>query len=458
VTLYRAAGGRPGIALAEWNTGVLPDIVMTDGDQRLADRLRARPRDARLDVQTGEGGVTVRTSGAVGLVRFATFEVRVDPKLPGDHIQLFRMLEFAHGLDGLVQLAGAPNMRAANSNLLDFVVELLSSATDRILAAGPRADYVEREDDLAAVRGRLLSDRQHLERFGLYDRVICRYDEHEHDIADNQLLAAALAKGARVATLPRVRRRARGLAAVLEDICDPRALDPALGPDAFVYSRHNEHYRAAHALSWLVIGERGPDDTLSTGPTQLGSFLIDMNTLFERFLERALRLALMSAGVGMRAQRSDSIFWRADRHVPYATVRPDLLLQRDDRPQARLPVDAKYKRYDTQQVDVGDLTQVFLYAYAYRDPDAGAAPAAMLVHPSEIPGDPRSTRLEVRSVAERRVDAQLTVVGVHIPTMLDAADAGGGPSLDALRDVARRLLSDADAAAVAGGARDPLAA
>jgi 5-methylcytosine-specific restriction enzyme subunit McrC len=443
VTLYRTLDGLPGIALPEWGSGVVPAVSMTDRDERLADRLRARPRDASLDVRRGEGGITVAATGAVGLVRFATFEVRIDPKLPGDHVQLFRMLEFAHGLDGLAQLAGAPNMRVADANLLDFVVELLSSAAERILAAGPRADYVEREGDLPAIRGRLLSDRQHLERFGLYDRVICRYDEHEHDIADNQLLAIALAQGARIATLPRVRRRARGLAAVLEDLCDPRQLELALGPDAFVYSRHNEHYRAAHALSWIVIGGRGPDDALATGPSRLGSFLIDMNTLFERFLERALQRALMSAGVAIRAQRSDTIFWRPDTHARYATVRPDLLLEREDRPHARLPVDAKYKRYDTRPVDVGDLTQVFLYAYAYRDPEAVTAPVAMLAHPSETPGEPRATPLQVRSVAERSVDAQLAVIGVHIPTILDDADAGGGESLAALRDLALGLLPTA---------------
>ncbi len=73
----------------------------------------------------------------------------------------------------------------------------------------------------------------------------------------------------------------------------------------------------------------------------------------------------------VEAQRSDSIFWRPDLRVRYARVRPDLLVQqRRDRPHARLPLDAKYKRYDNAKVDVGDLTQAFLYAYAYRDPEA----------------------------------------------------------------------------------------
>lgn len=409
---------------------------MTERDLRLAARLRGLPRDAQLDVQPVEGGVAVRTTGAVGLVRFAHFEVRVDPKLPGDHVQLFRMVEFAAGLEGLVQLAGSPRMHAAEANLLDFVVELLSSATDRILAAGLRADYVERERDLPALRGRLLADRQHLERFGLYDRIVCRYDEHEHDIADNQLLALGLARGARIATLPRVRRRARALAALLEDLCDPLALDTALGPEVFAYSRHNEYYRTAHALSWMVLQQEGPDEALATGQARLRSFLIDMNALFERFLEQVLQLALSREDVEVTVQQSDSIFWRPDVRTRYARVRPDLLVERRERPQARLPLDAKYKRYDNQKVDVDDLTQVFLYAYAYRDPEAaGTPPRSILIHPSESAGEPRETPLEVRSVVERSIDAELTVVGVHIPTILDEVEARGGQNLDALSEL-----------------------
>jgi 5-methylcytosine-specific restriction enzyme subunit McrC len=438
---YITADGLPGIALPEWRSGILPGASMTERDLRLAARLRALPRDACLEAQPVEGGVEVSTTGAVGLVRFTNFEIRVDPKFAGDHLQLFRMVEFASGLEGFVQLAGSPRMRAADMNLLDFIVELLSSATERILAAGPRADYVEREDDLRALRGRHLSERQELERFGLYDRIACRYDEHEHDIPDNQLLALALARGSRIASLPRVRHRARALAAMLEDLCDPQALDITLGPEAFTYSRHNEHYRVAHTISWMILEELGLDEALHTGRAPLRSFLIDMNTLFERFLERTLELALRPMGVRVKAQRSDSIFWRPDHGAPYARVRPDLVLERAERQQVRLPVDAKYKRYDDRNVNVDDLTQAFLYAYAYRDP-AGAPlrPRAVLVHPSETRAEPRLTRLEVRSVEERAVDAELAVLAVHIPTVLDAAERSSGRSIEVLRELLLGML------------------
>src|SRR3954447_21699997 len=64
------------------------------------------------------------TTGAVGVIRSDSFESRVDPKLPGNHLQLFRMVEFAQELDGLVQLAGSPGVRGTDANFLDFIVDI----------------------------------------------------------------------------------------------------------------------------------------------------------------------------------------------------------------------------------------------------------------------------------------------------------------------------------------------
>ena len=65
----------------------------------------------------------------------------------------------------------------ADDNLLDLVVFLLGEFSRRLLASGLRADYVEREGPLPALRGRFLPDRQVLDRLGLVDQVVCRYDE-----------------------------------------------------------------------------------------------------------------------------------------------------------------------------------------------------------------------------------------------------------------------------------------
>ncbi len=115
---------------------------------------------------------------------------------------------------------------------------------------------------------------------------------------------------------------------------------------------------------------------------------------------------------------------------PLIYVRGDVgLLARED-----------LKRYgggsETRKIEVADLSQAFMYAYAYRDPGSATPPRAALVYPSERPGQPELVRLEVGSVAERMADAQLIGIGVHIPTLLDelrtAGDRAGGAINQAL--------------------------
>ncbi len=87
-----------------------------------------------------------------------------------------------------------------------------------ITRAGLRNAYVEHEEALRVLRGRLLRDRQLRRRFGRLDRLECRFDERTADIFDNQLLLAATERCANRADDTNVRRRATRLRAMLSDV------------------------------------------------------------------------------------------------------------------------------------------------------------------------------------------------------------------------------------------------
>jgi 5-methylcytosine-specific restriction enzyme subunit McrC len=431
LSLYEARDGVAGLSISEWDGGEVPGVQLSARDLRLTERLRNRRRDTAVDVRPTESGVRVEARGAVGFVRFEEFELRIEPKFPGDHLQLFRMVEFAEGVSGITQLTGTPRLRFAEHNLLDLVVHLLTELSKRLLAAGLRADYVEHEGPLPALRGRLLPDRQVLDRLGLFDRVVCRYDEHEQDIPDNQLLALALGIGARVAQDRLVRRRARALAAMFEDFCDPAAFPVRLGREAIAYDRMNERYRPAHQLAWLLYEGLGPHDLMVAGENRVQSFLIDLSRLFERFLEKLLPM-IAPAGFRVEPQREVSIFWDADRRAPYGRIRPDLIIQSEAADGPRLALDAKYKRYSRaggETISAEDLSQVFLYAYAFRNQDRLDPPVAFIVYPSEARDGADLVHLEVRSTADRLVQANVTAIGVHIPSVLEKVASGSSRPL-----------------------------
>jgi 5-methylcytosine-specific restriction enzyme subunit McrC len=419
------------VRLGEWETGFERDVTLTPGDRRLAESLR---RDRLLEIDELRDGVRVKTRAWVGVVRFDSFELVVEPKLAASNLGLVGMLEFTTGLDALRRLSPERQLEAAGSDLLNLFGLLLVEETERILRGGLLTDYVEREDEQPVLRGRLLVDRQVRERYAQLDRLVCRYDEHEQDVVENQLLAAALGRCGALLSHEQTRRRARQLHGILREVCDPDALDLSEARTSITYDRLNERYRGAHQLAWIILDALGLKDVLAGGAVRSFAFMFDMNLLFERFVFEYLHVLLGSAWTHVEYQRRDrSIVWHETRNRSYATVIPDVLIARGSGAELnRLPVDAKYKRYTDRKADPGDVYQVFMYSYAYGDTREGRH--GFLVYPSET-GEFIEDVLSIRD-AEGLSGARIHLVGVPVARALAEIPGGEGPVSDALRAVA----------------------
>lgn len=440
--MKHTSGSRPIFEIAEWETLQIDGEVLTPSDQRLKEELESGD-EGRLLVDELRAGVRVTARSWVGIVRFERFEVRVVPKLAGDNIGLVEMIEFATGLDSLRRSSSARSLHAEGTGLFDLIALLLAEGTELILRSGLLADYVERDDELPVLRGRLLGNQQLLRRFGQVDRLVCRFDEHEQNIAENQLLAAALSRCSTRVTHDSVRRRVRRLLAIFQDACRTDDLDLAGIRNQMPYHRLNEHYRNPHALAWLILDGLGTKDVLLTGETNCFAFLIDMNRLFEMFVFRLVDTLVAKADVRVHYQRADrSIILNASTGQPYARVVPDILVERRGPDAAtRLAIDAKYKLYDERRLGSGDVYQSFLYAYAYGNASGQSLPSALVIYPSSGGGS-QAVRLRIRS-AQTLAAAEILALGVSIPGVLAEVRAQTqGPVTKALTQGIEQGLGD----------------
>lgn len=420
------------LQLTEWQTDLVADEVLSDADRRLALELQ-RGEEGRLIVDELRSGVRVTARSWVGVVRFERFEVRVVPKLAGDNLGLVQMIELATGLDALRRSSSVRTLAAQDTGLLDLIALLLAEEVELILRDGVLADYVEREDELPVVRGRLLADRQLLRRFGQIDCLACRFDEHEQDIAENQILAAALSLCSPRVTHEAVRRRVRRLLAIFQEVCRLEEFDAAAARRNLIYHRLNERYRDAHEIAWPILDCLGTKDLLSPGSTRCFAFLIDMNRLFEMFVYRVVEILLRTTNLRVHYQRGDrSIIVDTATQQPYSRVVPDLLVEDPARGLAgRLAIDAKYKLYDEKKLSSGDVYQAFLYAYAYGEANGPSPPTALVLYPSSAKSA-QAIRLRVRST-EKLAAADILALGVSIPSALAELRSGnGGAATNAL--------------------------
>lgn len=405
------------VLLREWEPTFLPGLHLNPEERALADQLGAGP-EARLRIDSLRDGTRIVASSWVGVVRFEHLEIRVAPKLAGGTLGIVEMIEFATGLASLRRIPADRLLSTEEGGLFDLIALLLVEATDSVVRSGPFRDYREREEEIGVVRGRLLVEQQVLRRFGRLDRLVCRFDEQEYDILENQILAAALSRCATYATHESIRRRAHLLNGLFRQLCDPAALDVAAAEHDLHYHRLNEHYREAHTIAFLVLKGLGIRDILAVGRTRSFAFLLDMNPLFERFVLRLIQYAMPTSGYQVQYQRGErSVLWNADTDKPYARVVPDILVNPLSSRQTQVAVDAKYKLYSDAKVASSDIYQAFLYAHAFSGPRSATLPGALLVFPSSaVSAD--WLRLQVRDSARMPI-AEITALGISIPGALE---------------------------------------
>jgi 5-methylcytosine-specific restriction enzyme subunit McrC len=396
------------------------DLILAQQLRGQADELGGTEGAKLLLDWSYDGRLRVRARSWVGVVRVAGHEIRVVPKHTHGSLGVLTMLRYASGAIP-EQLRSARTVQEGDRNLLDLVCLLLADQSEMVVRQGVLQDYVEHEEALPALRGRLLVDRQVRMRYGQVDEVECRLDELEADIAENRVLAAGLAVAGRVCTDVAIKARVRRLAAAFAELCSV-AQGAAEAAEPMEYTRRNKHYAAGHVWARLLLAQHGIHDLYAPSTPLTQAFLLDMNVLFERFIAQALEDS--ASGTPFRVDRQSStgsIIVDALTGRTYTRVRPDLLVRHSEHDNT-YPIDTKYKLYDERHVASEDIYQAFLYAFAFH-PGHGPRQAS-LVYPSD--------RSEVNQQLAVRGSGttQATIRGVRVNLSELVTRAAAGPIVD----------------------------
>lgn len=418
---------REEIWIAEWQTLHRPGLRLTPNDRVLLSNLATgEDGEPGLTIEEVNGGVRIESRSWVGVVQLETFSVHIQPKLAGGNLRLVEMLQLTGGLKSLKRLGLPRTIQPESLNLFDLIALLLAEACATVVKAGLLSDYLVREDTLPVLRGRLLPDRQGIKHFGRVDRLECRYDEYQTDTPENQLLALTLQLCSQHVTNHTVRLQVKRLATIFQEVCDPVELNWKLLHSTLTYNRLNEHYRPAHELAWVVLERLGLQDILKLGKLGSFAFLLDMNLLFEQFIWKVLEFIALHQGLRVRYQlKNFTILWNPATNQPYSSIIPDFLIDAPGQnpPTGYLPVDAKYKLYDTKKVSNADLYQTFLYAFAYHpNPPQNQLPHALLLYPTSNKSPAPST-VAIRTITTATVGS-IRILGLNIPALLDEIKVG----------------------------------
>lgn len=169
-------------------------------------------------------------------------------------------------------------------NVADLLASVLCRGTSRLLKKGLDRGYIEQEEVLPTIRGRI--DVSFTVRHGLHHRgrARCRFDELEYDILHNQILKSTLRRLLQLPGLDsKISNQIRGVYRRLTNIQDI-PLTPSLFKRTTIH-RNNRYYRFLLHVCELIAIYSLPDEKASG--YRFMDFLRDevrMRKLFENFV------------------------------------------------------------------------------------------------------------------------------------------------------------------------------
>jgi len=392
------------IELNEWATR---DVRLADADVAA---LIAHPQHpAVVEPSPIRGLWRLRAQAKVGAVRFEEFDLIVRPKA---------------GLQNVFYLMGIERPRdwwgneevdlLVQHDLFAGIARLLAHTVERAIGRGVQHGYVERREPLVALRGRI-DLREQLRRPSTPIPASCRYDDYTADTKLNQLIRAALARVLRLPGVPGTVRRTLHLQLSLLEEVSP--VEPDLQwTDNWQPTRLDRRYLPAVRLSALVLRRLVLSE--AAGSTRACSFLVDMNQLYERFIEEGLRKRLQAADKTIRVIGQEQRYLDVENRL---MIRPDIVVRRGS--STAFVLDAKYILAGDGTTHVDHHAQLLSYAIRHNIKDVA------LVYVLEPSLTPPATDV-VRTIRHAEVR-------IHSWTL----DLTRGPQIEAgMDDLAERVL------------------
>jgi 5-methylcytosine-specific restriction enzyme subunit McrC len=262
--------------------------------------------------------------------------------------------------------------QAAPRSILEAMARAFVEDLHVVQREGLAKEYVERDEEGQVLRGRLhfgASLMRHWSK-GAGHRASFGYHEQTCDTRENRLLRYACHSLIRQLTdVGGTSRTLRELGELELFLADAGVALETPDRGRATEEPNRRDYEAVLRLAKTVCENQGVTLTSLEGEMQLPSFLVDLETAFEKYLLDVLKRKLEFPLVAVDGNRDGRkpLFDDAGEHL----ATPDIVIRRlaDN----RVIVDAKYKLWLARE----DINQVLAYALSYR------ALNCVLVLPSE---------------------------------------------------------------------------
>ena len=326
----------------------LPELgggVTLDPTPEEARALLAAGAHLKLDWLAG-GQVEVRPAGFIGSMRLSDERLlRVTTKVPITNV--LGLVSLAYRSMAVPVAVGKTLL--ADSSPLDWLAMLLVFEIEALLQRNLRQGYVEVEEDLPYIRGRIDFHRQ-VTTWSQPGLTPCRFADLSLDTAENRVLRATLESLLTQRLLPVLRDRVHVLADMLTGVTVVPMSGVLFG--SVRVTRLNRSYEPALELCRIYFENAGVEE--GDGSVAAPAFFFPMEKVFEKAVANFLTDRLP----GVRAQTGGSLAAVAGEPAHRFSYTPDIVI--GDPP--RLVLDTKYSKAEAVN-EYGGLSFKNQHAY-----------------------------------------------------------------------------------------------
>ena len=356
--------------------------------QKLLDFNELNENSKFLDVEARR----IKARNLVGIVKIDDLTIQILPKiLPNVSLKnredrgrliraLVKMLEIAWDIPPLdITITSLPEEM---NLIIEVLITLYSIKLLEALKEGFYKEYVNIEEDAPYVKGQINFNRyvQHWERRHI---IPIRYNDRDPDNTINRTLKY----GTHLATMHTNSRDNRVRLNAIRDImyAVSDVVVSSREIERIAFNRLNERFRPLVNLAKVFIKHRTP--IYKMGESQMYSFLIPMERLFEEFVANLLKYHILP-----KCCKDAEIYIQDEtkripdlKKPPYLleggrfSLKPDILIRIDDK---NYIIDTKYKILKLQERMVGvsqqDVYQMLAYTIAFK------SEKTMLLYPKSL--------------------------------------------------------------------------
>lgn len=288
------------------------------------------------------------------------------------HLKQFRHIESSEA-----------SVKSQSMPLLEVFIRQFLQSVNQLIKRGLRSEYVQRQDNLHFMKGKLLTSQQLKHNLVNQHKFYVEYDEYLPDRPANRLLHSALAKVAGYTQVNSSQKLCRELNFAFDGI--PLSRDIRQDFAAVRIDRGMDYYQ--QPLAWAKLILEGLSPLSMKGDAKALSLLFPMEAVFEAYVGRVISKQLVQ-GYHLKEQvQSKSLVDFGDSR--WFKLKPDQVIYQQKKGEGKeiqLVMDTKWKLIDASKqngtdkcgLSQSDFYQMFAYGHKY----LGGQGDLVLIYPS----------------------------------------------------------------------------